>query len=37
MGHYSTRYGNISLFKEEAKSIFESILLADDGKEFIFN
>jgi ribonuclease Z len=37
MGHYSTRYGNISLFKEEAKSIFESILLADDGKEFIIN
>jgi ribonuclease Z len=37
MGHYSTRYGDISLFKEEAKSIFESILLADDGKEFIFN
>lgn len=36
MGHYSTRYGNIELFKEEAKTIFENIHLADDGKSFEF-
>ncbi|NHN26723.1 ribonuclease Z [Flavobacterium jejuense] len=33
MGHYSTRYGNIELFKEEAQTIFDNIILADDGKE----
>lgn len=37
MGHYSTRYGNIELFKEEAKTIFKSVLLANDGKLFEFN
>ncbi|WP_320815774.1 ribonuclease Z [Flavobacterium sp.] len=37
MGHYSTRYGDISLFKEEGESIFKPILLADDGKEFNFS
>lgn len=37
MGHYSTRYGDISLFKEEGISIFDRILLADDGKVFDFN
>jgi len=37
MGHYSTRYGNIELFKNEAQSIFENIHLADDGKSFEFN
>lgn len=36
MGHYSTRYGNIKLFKEEAQTIFENVILADDGKEFEF-
>lgn len=36
MGHYSTRYGNIELFKEEAQTIFENIHLADDGKSFEF-
>lgn len=34
LGHYSTRYGNIELFKEEAQSIFSNVHLADDGKEF---
>ncbi|WP_010522529.1 ribonuclease Z [Aquimarina agarivorans] len=34
LGHYSTRYGNISDFKEEAKNIFENTALADDGKVF---
>jgi len=36
MGHYSTRYGNIELFKEEASTVFTKILLADDGKQFEF-
>ena len=34
LGHYSTRYESISLFKEEAQTIFENTLLADDGKVF---
>jgi len=34
LGHYSTRYENISLFKEEAETIFPNVLLADDGKTF---
>ncbi|MBY0485982.1 MAG: ribonuclease Z [Flavobacteriaceae bacterium] len=34
LGHYSTRYGNLQLFKEEAQTIFPNVLLADDGKEF---
>lgn len=32
MGHYSTRYGNIELFKEEANTVFNNVTLADDGK-----
>jgi ribonuclease Z len=36
LGHYSTRYGDISLFKEEAATIFSNVLLADDGKIFEF-
>jgi ribonuclease Z len=36
LGHYSTRYANINLFKEEAETIFPDILLADDGKSFDF-
>ncbi len=36
MGHYSTRYGNIELFKQEAQTIFQNIHLADDGKSFEF-
>lgn len=32
MGHYSTRYGDIELFKNEGNTVFERILLADDGK-----
>jgi len=37
MGHYSTRYGDISLFKKEGESIFKPILLANDGKQFNFS
>ena len=34
LGHFSTRYGNIELFKQEAQTIFPNVHLADDGKEF---
>jgi ribonuclease Z len=34
LGHYSTRYESISLFQEEASSIFSNVLLADDGVSF---
>lgn len=36
LGHYSTRYGSIEPFKEEAQTVFENVFLADDGKEFEF-
>ncbi len=36
LGHYSTRYDNIGLFKEEAETVFKDVLLADDGKSFDF-
>ncbi|SFA90157.1 ribonuclease Z [Flavobacterium swingsii] len=34
LGHYSTRYESIKLFKEEAQTIFENAVLGDDGKVF---
>jgi ribonuclease Z len=34
LGHYSTRYPSIELFREEAKTIFEETFLADDGQIF---
>ena len=34
LGHYSTRYDNITVFQEEAKTIFPEVLLADDGNTF---
>ncbi|WP_310556490.1 ribonuclease Z [Flavobacterium sp.] len=34
LGHYSTRYASIDLFQQEAKTIFENTVLADDGKVF---
>jgi ribonuclease Z len=34
LGHYSTRYASIQLFKEEAQTIFENTILADDGFTF---
>lgn len=37
LGHYSTRYSNIELFKTEAETIFPNVLLADDGKVFDFD
>jgi ribonuclease Z len=36
LGHYSTRYKSIELFKEEASTVFAQVLLADDGKSFDF-
>ncbi len=34
LGHYSTRYDDLNVFKTEAKEIFESVELAKDGKTF---
>ncbi|WP_194767419.1 ribonuclease Z [Tamlana sp. I1] len=36
LGHYSTRYDNIQVFKNEAKTVFENVELAKDGKTFEF-
>src|SRR5690606_32299430 len=37
LGHYSTRYSSIELFKTEAQTIFQNVLLADDGVAFDFS
>ncbi|WP_432670263.1 ribonuclease Z [Flavobacterium sp. SM2513] len=37
LGHYSTRYPSIEMFREEAQTIFQNVLLADDGKSFEFD
>lgn len=34
LGHYSTRYKSLELFKEEAQTIFKNVELAEDGKVF---
>ena len=34
LGHYSTRYPSIELFRNEALQVFDSVELADDGKVF---
>lgn len=36
LGHYSTRYKDIELFKQEASTVFSNVELADDGKVFDF-
>ncbi|MBP9793958.1 MAG: ribonuclease Z [Flavobacterium sp.] len=36
LGHYSTRYESIEMFKKEAQTVFENVLLADDGATFEF-
>lgn len=36
LGHYSTRYKSIELFREEALTEFNNVHLADDGKTFEF-
>jgi ribonuclease Z len=37
LGHFSTRYDGFNEFKEEAQTVFENVVLADDGKVFEFN
>lgn len=37
LGHFSTRYDGFNEFKEEAKTVFENVELADDGKVFEYN
>ena len=37
LGHYSSRYNDIKLFKEEASEVFANVYLAEDGKKFVFN
>jgi ribonuclease Z len=36
LGHYSTRYEGLSVFKDEASRIFPNVFLADDGVSFDF-
>lgn len=36
LGHFSSRYNNLELFKEEAQTVFENTHLAADGKVFEF-
>ena len=36
LGHYSTRYESLNDFKKEAKTIFDKVELAKDGKLFEF-
>jgi ribonuclease Z len=36
LGHYSTRYNSIDLFRQEAETIFPNVVLGDDGKVFEF-
>ena len=36
LGHYSTRYGSIEAFKDEAMEVFHKVELAEDGKTFEF-
>ncbi|MFC4219090.1 ribonuclease Z [Flagellimonas marina] len=34
LGHYSTRYKSLELFREEAQQVFPNVELSDDGKIF---
>ena len=36
LGHYSTRYDDLNVFKEEAQTVFDNVELAEDGKNFKF-
>lgn len=36
LGHYSTRYDDLAVFKREANTIFDNVELANDGKVFKF-
>ncbi|PQV45462.1 RNAse Z [Jejuia pallidilutea] len=37
LGHYSSRYPNLEVFKDEAKTVFKNVKLAQDGKIFSFH
>lgn len=37
LGHYSSRYPNLEDFRTEAKTIFDNVELAQDGKNFDFS
>ncbi len=37
LGHYSSRYNDIELFKAEAETTFENVVLAEPGKVFEIN
>lgn len=37
LGHYSSRYADVNLFKKEAEEVFKNVFLAEDGKKFVFN
>ncbi len=34
LGHYSTRYDDIDVFRQEAQTVFPDVWLADDGRSF---
>jgi ribonuclease Z len=36
LGHYSTRYDSLNVFKEEAEAVFKTVELSEDGKVFEF-
>lgn len=36
LGHYSTRYDDLNVFKEEAKEVFQNVKLCEDGQVFNF-
>lgn len=36
LGHYSTRYDDLEIFRTEAQTVFENVHLAEDGKTFEF-
>uniref|UniRef100_UPI00404B0086 ribonuclease Z n=2 Tax=Gelidibacter sp. TaxID=2018083 RepID=UPI00404B0086 len=36
LGHFSTRYNDLNVFKQEAETIFKDVRLAKDGKTFEF-
>lgn len=36
LGHFSTRYDNLEMFRTEAQTIFKNVELAEDGKTFEF-
>ncbi|MDP5158655.1 MAG: ribonuclease Z [Flaviramulus sp.] len=36
LGHYSTRYDSLNVFKDEAQEVFKNVELSEDGKVFEF-